>query len=269
MALELGIGYKGVPVVAVPYFGFSLWRGGLALGKTSIAGMVLCVVAFLPFIVHYMWAGPGVWWFLRFHAERGTEVESLYASAAMAAQLFGFEARAAQEFGSWDLAGDGSTRLAAISTAILVAMYLSLAAWAWLSRYSLDRLTGLHIGCLAIVATAIAAKVLSPQYLIWALPLCLLLGMQFPRGKQFMLLVAVVLLTALLTTWIFPLHFFQRRTPVTGELRNHVALLQGLGSVRDFNSTAAVVLGIRNLLLLALLAWTGYRQLRSADAYGT
>ncbi len=265
-ALGLGVGYKWAPVVAVPYFLFGLWRGGPGISQAFAGGVMLGATALFPFLVHQALAGPDVYWFLSFHAERGTEVETIYASLMMALQPFSVEARAVGRPWSWDLAGPWSDRLATISTTLLLGVYAALAVWAWWIRHRFDRGTGFRLGCLALIATATFAKVLSPQYLVWVLPLYVLLGIDRLRDRAFPWFLITLLMLAGLTTWVFPFHFMQVQDPKTGGVLFPTALIQGLGPVREFHSGTAVVLGIRNLGLLVLLGWIGYQVLRRPNA---
>ena len=100
-----------------------------------------------------------------------------------------------------------------------------------------------------LAGSVILAKVLSPQYFIWALPVALLLAAEvLPDNRQTWLLWAAGLMAvARLTGWIFPHNY--------GELL-HADLVPW------------VVLTIRNLLYLGLVSRLGCRLLLTRGVAG-
>jgi hypothetical protein len=99
-----------------------------------------------------------------------------------------------------------------------------------------------------VLATAILSKVLSPQYLIWVLPLCAVLPL---RPRLILAALAAFYAALPLTQWIYPLHY--------GEL---VQLLTPL---------SVAVLATRDTLLLLTLATLlgAFWQLSRQNAVGS
>ncbi len=261
LALGLSIGYKWVPLVAVPYYLFGIWRGGPSWGRALSAAGVVALASLLAFLVHFPSAGNGVWWFLDFHKQRGLEVECLYASVLLALQPLGFEVHGTPGPGSLDIAGPWSSRLASMSTVLLLVLFAGFALWAWRRRPEFNRLAGYRLAVFILLLTVTFAKVLSPQYFVWLIPLLLLLGLELLDQRGFLVLVLLTLVLAGLTTWIFPFHFVQARDLESGAILNPLALVQGFGKQRAFHPLTSAILGLRNGLLLGLLAWLGLRLL--------
>jgi len=260
-ALGLAIGFKWAPIVVTPYFLFGMLDSTGGWKRIFVGGAIITLVAALPFIAHLPGAGSGVWQLLAYHAQRATEIESVYASAMMALSAINSDVVVQAELGggSWDLAGPWSERLAQLSIGLLLLGYVALAILAWLRRRELDRHLGLQLAGFALLFTITFSKVLSPQYLIWLLPLMLVLALEDLR--PYALLVVILVMIAFLTTWIFPFHFLQARHPETGQMLVPLALLQGLDPARSIHPVTASVLGARNLLLLGVTAWLGWRLL--------
>jgi hypothetical protein len=106
---------------------------------------------------------------------RPLQIESLGASALLAAhQLFGFEIEMRSTHGSQNLEG-GAATVAAVLTSIAQVATL---VWIWV-RFARGSATpprlALHAAA-ALVAFVALGKVLSPQFLIWLLPVVVLAG---------------------------------------------------------------------------------------------
>lgn len=136
-------------------------RGGL------VAFAVVVVVAFLPFLA----LGPGG---VRFSAKVGvvrpTQVESLGGSLAFVADRLGIlDVSTRIEYGSHNVYGSG---VRVVSLLCLIAFVAAIVA-SWLAYARGERdLRRLGGATLATVAAFVAfGKVLSPQYLIWLIPL--------------------------------------------------------------------------------------------------
>ena len=72
-----------------------------------------------------------------------------------------------------------------------------------------DRRLVLDSGILALINNTVLSHVFSPQYLIWLLPLALLLALNiFPRGRAVWVAFAVLAVAILaLSGWIWPYHY--------------------------------------------------------------
>jgi len=267
VALGLSIAHKLVPLVAVPFFGISLLCRTRSIGSVAACVVTLLAATAVPFALHWAVSGNDIWWLLSFHAQRGLEVESVYAGFLMvlqeATQAFAFQGP-----GSWDVGGQIATQCAAWATYVIVGLLMILAA-ATLKKWAKDRDLSLAPAILAIVVATLFAKVLSAQYPIWLLPLLLALGSQLLERKGFLALVFGCLLAAAATTYVFPFNFFQVVNPRTQEIYYPNALIQGTGAQRGFHPVTAWILVIRNLALLVMTAYLGWRLFckdRGADA---
>ncbi len=101
-----------------------------------------------------------------------------------------------------------------------------------------------------VLASAMSSRVLSPQFLLWAMPPLALLPLPRRGRRRAVLALACFLIALPLTQWVYPLHY--------GEL------------VRYLAPAAVGVLALRNLLLALALAlllsllWGGGKQERRA-----
>ncbi len=215
--LGLAIAAKLYPAALVPLAVF--WtlrrRGGRELAWAAGVGAAVVAVAFVPFLVL---APHGLWTSVSGQLSRPLQIESLAASALT---TFGHPLVVGGH-GSQNLAGHGT--LAALSSVAAVAVLVAL--WLGFARGPAEpeRLARYAAAC--ICAFVVFGKVLSPQYLIWLVPLVALV-----RGRRGVAAVAL-LAAALLTTQVwFPDRYWNY--------------------VERFDLAWAVL--ARNLLLLALL----------------
>jgi hypothetical protein len=170
--------------------------------------------------------------FVQYHADRGLEIETLYASVLLIGHLLGQPLALATGHGAKEVVTPLASLLSSLAlplTALgLAAIYLV----AWHNRHAtagtpvfFDRLVRLTAA--AILAFMLAGKVLSPQFLLWLYPLLAVLVTRQATAW------ALFGLALLLSSWIFPAHW-----------SDLVSLTRG----------AIAVLIIRNSLLLALAA---------------
>ena len=160
-----------IPLAAARVF---LLGGRRALVRSVVAFTAVCVVIFAYFIVTSL-GGLGFSYWLQ--AKRGLHGESLAGSVLLALDTLGvYDARiVAGDPGSLDLAGRIPETLAGVSSVAAAAVIV----WIWIRcRTSLAPdavfVTGVAAAGIAFLALS---KVISPQFLIWLLPLVpLLLG---------------------------------------------------------------------------------------------
>jgi Glycosyltransferase family 87 len=240
LLLGLGTLVKVYPSVLVPV----LLLGYLAAGDRRAAVRLLAgtagVVA-LVMVPATLIAGEGAWSFLDYQAQRGVQLESVPGSLAMLAALLGGpEATVYHGFGAWQVGGPLARAFTPLMPGVLIAgVGLVLAS----TVVRLRRDVGIEgrvrqaslVACAtaAIVAVMVANKVLSPQFLIWLLPVAPLL----PRPQA--LLAAG---TSLLTLGLL------------GD--DYIGLMQQRPEM-------VWLLTLRNALLVALLAWLVVDGLRS------
>jgi Glycosyltransferase family 87 len=153
--------------------------------------------------------------FLQGQRYRGLQIESVAATPLLLhSALSGRPSDARHivfEYGALTVTGPG------VHTAILLCTLASLAAIAW---YSLSALIALRRGtgptesswrALALVLLLmITSRVLSPQYMIWALGVGGLVVAS--RSKPSQIVAALLLFAAVLSQWVFPFHYRELRS---------------------------------------------------------
>jgi len=173
----------------VPIALYELWRRGRwrAVGEGAGAALAVLAVTIGPFAIV---APHGVWWAIRREATRPLEIESVGATLLTAAhELFGLHLHVVAAAASHGLAGSAPDAVAQASRVLTV---LSLAGVYWL--YTRSERTGddLAVACAsAVTAYVVFAKVFSPQYLLWLVPLVPLVGGR--RGVRASVLLVVIL----------------------------------------------------------------------------
>jgi hypothetical protein len=225
--LGLAATAKIYPAVLAPIALAHVWRtrgrrealvcGGVFLGVITV--IVLPFAAISP---------GGVWDSVWGQAGRPLQIESLGAGLLLAAHhAFGLDLTMESSHGSQNLAGGAADTLAVLSTLLQVAAVV--AVWVWYARGPAggERLVR---ACAAAVCAFVAfGKVLSPQFLIWLIPLVPLV-----RGRRGLLASGVLAAALVLTQLWFPYRYWE------------LAL--------EFDAAASWLVVVRNLALVALLA---------------
>lgn len=188
--LGVAVAAKLWPLALVPPL--LVWSHRRGRGVAALAGVATAAAFFVPFAAL---APHGLWESLRGEAARPLQVESLGAAFLT---TFGHP-HVITSHGSQNLSGEGAVAtIEAAATIVLLA-----ALWVAFARGPATR-AGLYRLCAAATAVVVAfGKVLSPQFLIWLVPLVPLV-----RGRRGA--AATTLLTAalLLTQVWFPHRYF-------------------------------------------------------------
>ena len=206
---RLGLGTLGLataaklyPALLAPIAVVHVWR---ARGRREA---LLCAAAFIGVFVAIVLpfaliAPDGVWDSLWRQAGRPLQIESLGAALLLAAhQLFGLELTMESSHGSQNLAGGGADVLAAASTLVQAAALIAI--WVWYARGPAHRERLLAASAAAVCAFVAFGRVLSPQFLIWLIPLVPLVG-----GRRGLAASGLLAATLVLTQLWFPFRYWE------------------------------------------------------------
>ena len=224
--LGLATAAKVYPALLVPIALTHVWRTrgrreALACGG-FFAGVIAAIV--LPFAVL---SPGGVWDSVWVQAGRPLQIESLGAGLLLAAhQAFGLDLKMESSHGSQNLAGGAADTLAVLTTLAQIAAVVGI--WVWYSRGPADRDRLLRACAAAVCAFVVFGKVLSPQFLIWLIPLVPLV-----RGRRGLLAGGVLAAALVLTQLWFPYRYWE------------LAL--------EFDAAASWLVLLRDLALVALV----------------
>jgi hypothetical protein len=172
-----------------------LWQRGqeMFIGLGVFFGVTL--LGFLvPAIINF----DGTLSEFRYALERPIQIESVPASLLWLGTFLGFPARPNESFVSLNLVGPLDTPLKLLSSLALLGGTLLVCWQVWRGKLSLGQ------GFVALIAVVLASnKLLSPQYIMWILPL-----VAYVQGFDLLWLVICAL-----TTLIFPF-IYQTRHPI-------------------------------------------------------
>ncbi|HVW88934.1 MAG TPA: glycosyltransferase 87 family protein, partial [Gaiellaceae bacterium] len=188
--LGAAVAAKLWPLVVVPLA--LVWSVRRGRGRSALAGLAVVAVAFVPF---FALAPHGMWHSLSGQASRPLQIESLGAALFT---TFGHP-RIVTTHGSQNVAGHGA--VGALFSLAELAMLVAL--WIAFARGPADRERLLRYSAAAACAFVALNKVLSPQYLIWLIPL-----VAFVRGARGLAALALLTLACVLTQVWFPQRYF-------------------------------------------------------------
>jgi len=240
LLLAAGTLVKIYPVILAPLFliyqlkYLPRWRSVMSVGVFA----ALFLVGTVPFAVL---DAAGLWHSVAVQAGRGLQLESSYSSILLLADKLGLtQIQVILTSTSYNVSSSVTAAIARLSDYILVAGLLGVYAWYFFRRRLVDGLgksrtpssrdtaSMLNHGFLAIAVFLFTSKVLSPQYMIWLLPLAPIFT-GTTRGAVW----AMFIMASWLTWYIYPAHYF------------------GLVDKKLF---AVVVLSLRNAILAFLAA---------------
>jgi hypothetical protein len=206
---RLGLGTLGLataaklyPAVLAPIAVAHVWRLRGRREAMVCAGAFLAVLAavVIPFAVV---APGGVWDAFWQHAGRPLQIESLSAGLLLGAHhLFGLGITMESSHGSQNLAGGAPDTLAVLSTVVQIAVLATI--WVFCARGPAGRDRLLAGSAAAVCAFVAFGKVLSPQFLIWLIPLVPLV-----RGRRGLVVSGLLASTLLLTQLWFPFRYWE------------------------------------------------------------
>lgn len=195
-SLGVGTAAKLVPMFAVPALALSRWRSAFA-GSLIFGGVVAA------FVVPAILLGGGE--FLRsfsYHAQRGLQAESLLSSILI---LTGNVTSFDFDFGAFEARGSGTSLASTLSlpfTGFLLVVTLGFMYRAYRNGDFGPEAFPRYAATL-ILAFMIGSKVLSPQYMVWLLPLVPLAA----RGPASAGVCGLFVVSCWSTTQLFPNHY--------------------------------------------------------------
>jgi hypothetical protein len=200
--LGLGITAKLYPAVLLPLAVTFAWKRGGRREALVCAGIAAAVVVavFLPFVVL---APGGVWHSVSVQLDRPLQVESLGSAALLAVHhVFGVDVTAETSHGSQNLAG-GTADAFAVGTSILQAAVL-VSIWVAFARGPATRESLVRAAAAVLCAVVAFGKVLSPQFLLWLIPVVPLV-----RGRRGLWASGLLAVALVLTQVWFPSRYFR------------------------------------------------------------
>jgi len=188
--LGAAVAAKLWPVVLVPLALVWSWRAGRL--PAALAGLAVAALAFVPFAVL---APHGVWQSLSGQASRPLQVEGLGASLFT---TFGHP-QIITTHGSQNVAGHGA--VAAVFGVLQLAALVFV--WVAFARGPVTPERFIRYGAASVCAFIAFGKVLSPQFLLWLIPLVPLV-----RGRRGIAATALLTVALVLTQVWFPKHYW-------------------------------------------------------------
>ncbi|MEZ5293672.1 MAG: hypothetical protein R2745_21490 [Vicinamibacterales bacterium] len=221
--LSVAVAFKLVPVLLIP-----IWLvGALHATPASLAaltrelarkGAAMAAVVLLPWVVFGLRLGEDAISFLRIHAARGIHIESSWGTVTVLLSKVGLPV-SVELFRSYDVESSLSSSFAALAPAVLAGGCALIYGLYFRQARRMAPAPGIDGGSvaqrdpelfkLAMLATVVfslaASTVLSPQYLLWLLPLGLLMPWGLSHGRSWGLVShPVLLILAFLTALIVP-----------------------------------------------------------------
>jgi len=200
--LGLGVTAKLFPAVFVPLgFAFVWKRAGRREALTCLAlALGIVVAVFAPFLIL---SPGGVWHSLTVQLNRPLQVESLGSALLLVGHhVFGLGVTGDTSHGSQNLAGNAAAGLAVASTVLQAGVLIWI--WAAFARGRGDGEALVRSTAAALCAFIAFGKVLSPQFLIWLIPIVPLV-----RGRRGLGASALLGAALVLTQIWFPFRYFR------------------------------------------------------------
>ena len=225
-AIGLGVAAKAFPAAVVPPAIAYVWRTRGRREALLCLGIALAVA--LAVIVPFLALAPhGVWESIVRQSTRPLQIESLGSALLLAAHhTWGLALTMESSHGSQNLVGSLPHAVGSVSSALLAVVLVAIWVAAARGPATPERLV--RYAAASLTAFVVFDKVLSPQFLIWLLPVVPLV-----RGRRGLVASALLGLALLLTQVWFPIRYFD---------------------LVAFEAFPSWVLLARDLVLLALLA---------------
>jgi len=229
--LAAGILIKLIPLALIPllFFWEAHRRGWRIASRDTAIGAAVVAIGVIPL---WIIAPAGSWYYVAYNIRRPPQLESLVSNAFLLADKYGhYSLRLVEADHSIGISGAYTGAAALVSSVILAALVVACALW---TRHLLEHATA--PGDLDLIVSATAAtiaslvvfgKVLSPQYMMWLLPVALII-----RGRAGWVAIALTVTAMVATLAYFPVDY---------------------GALGQLGYMAVRLLTLRNLSLVALL----------------
>ena len=231
LLLAAGVLVKLVPLALIPLL--VIWHARRVNWRAALAWAAGAVVIVALVILPFAFITPsGTWYFIAYNLRRPPQLESIVSSVFLAAHtIAGLSVHIVLSYGSVNIGGAVPRTAASIVTGILIALVVVIAIRcaqllprAYPARAAEVVMTG---AAATMVSLTVSGKVLSPQYMIWLLPVIPLIASRAWRAATATFVVAMVLTQA-----EFPNYYF---------------------NLIDFRIHAVVLVVARNIVLVVLL----------------
>ncbi|MBO0854480.1 MAG: DUF2029 domain-containing protein [Nocardia sp.] len=227
VAVAAGVLLKLWPIVVL--LGWKrpvLWRMGVSAAVSgAVMGAALTTI------------GPGAWSFARFQSERGLQIEAPATTPLMIARLIRHSWRITHRYGAEELLGPGVSAVSHCCVPLTVIGGLILLVVWWRKRPPAP-----DLALAAVLIALTTSRVLSPQYLIWAVAVAAVCALY--RSTTQRPIVLLVLVSALLSQVEFPFVY---------------------DKVASGHVVGVIVLLLRNGVLVYATVWSIVRLWRPVD----
>jgi hypothetical protein len=253
--LAVGAMTKIFPAMIAPVFLIYYIRNRQyhLIGKGILVFALVSLAIFLPFLILSPTSLGSLY---EYHAQRGIQIETTYSSALMLAHLLGWiTVRTDFSFGAWNIDIGAENVITGLSTFLLV-LFLLVAYWYIYIRSRPGKVDIICLGAyslLVVLVVIITSKILSPQYLIWLIPL-----LPLATGKWRYTVWAIFIIAGGLTYLIFPYWYqklvhFEVQAVLVLALRNFLLILMVILTAISLRATGSESAKARQPLLRALL----------------
>lgn len=177
--LGLGFALKLSPAVFLPLV--LLLSPTVKRALWAVLAFVLAALA--PFVPYLVMSPSGVWQVFAYHLERPLQLESVLAAPFLLARIWGLGwVDVVTSYGSQGIQGTGTGTAATLSSVLTVVAIASVYGLLLRRRrLLLQSPDSIPLAVLAITLALLSfAKVLSPQFFVWLLPLVALVALEEP-----------------------------------------------------------------------------------------
>jgi len=207
LLLAAGTLIKIVPIALLPLL--MIWHARRVGWRPALRSAAACIALVVAVILPFAILAPrGVWYFMAYNLRRPPQVESMASSVYVAFHAInGTHMPIYFGFGGENAAGRGPALLASALTVALLVLIVVIAVRCWRLLEVAHPTRAVEVliagSAATIVSLTVAGKVLSPQYMMWFLPVIPLLPGRFWKAAT-----ATMVAAWLLTQAFFPLHYW-------------------------------------------------------------